>query len=145
VRRPLHTLGAMGWGLVSQDTVPTLSLGWAKLMQPAGEAVGLEAGPLPPEGVAGGGFDRRLQPGRLVQRCNDLEGLHAQACHAATGREMEAQAAFVVAENPHRLVRPLTSSGGDGTQAARPLLDPGRRRVFVAWLGLGRFSWALRW
>src|SRR5262245_14093112 len=99
----------MGWGLVQQDNVQTLRIVLAKLLQKEVEAVGIEAGPLPPEGVAGGGFDRRIQPVRLVQRFDDLEGLHAKTCHAATGWEMEAQPAFVVAENPHRLIRRLTS------------------------------------
>ena len=99
----------MGWGLVQQDHVQTLRRGLAKLLQKEAEAVGIEAGPLPPEGVAGGGFDCRIPPVRLVQRFDALEGLHAQAGHAATGREREAQPAFVVAENSHRLVRPLTA------------------------------------
>src|SRR4029453_3437153 len=99
----------MGWGLIQQDNVQTLRLVLAKRMQKEVEAVGIEAGPLPPEGVAGGGFDRRVQPGRLVQRFDALEGLHAKACPAATGREMEAQPAFVVAENSPRLGRPLTA------------------------------------
>jgi hypothetical protein len=78
-------------------------------MQKEAEAVGIEAGPLPPEGVAGRGFDCRIQPVRLVQRFDDLEGLHANTGHAATSREMEAQSAFVMAADPHRLVRRLTA------------------------------------
>ena len=97
----------MGWGLVQQDHVQTLRRGLAKLLQKEAEAVGIEAGPLPPEGVAGSGFDCRIQPVRLVQRFDALEGLHAKACHAATRREMEAPPAFVVAEDPHWLVRRL--------------------------------------
>ena len=137
----------MGWGLVQQDNVQTLRIVLAKLLQKEGDAVGIEAGPRPPKGVAGGGFDRRLQPVRLVQRCDELEGLHTPAGPAATGREMEAQPAFGVADNAHRVVQPLTSSGGAGPQAARTLLDKVRclSGVFFAWLGLGRFRLALRW
>src|SRR4029453_1187463 len=137
----------MGWGLIQQDNVQTLRIVLAKLMQKEVEAVGIEAGPLPPEGGAGGGFGRRIQPVRLVQRFDNLEGLHAKACHAGPGREMEAQPAFVLAENSHRLVRRLPAEGGDGSQAARTLLDKVRclSGVFFAWLGLGRFSLALSW
>ena len=99
----------MRWGLVQQDNVETLRLVLAKLLQKEAEAVGIEAGPLPPEGGAARGFDGCVQPVRLVQRVDDLEGLHAKACHAAPRRKLEAQPAFVMAENPHRLVRPLTA------------------------------------
>jgi hypothetical protein len=74
VRGQLHTLSDMGWGLVQQDNVQTLRLVLAKLLQKEVEAVGIEAGPLPPEGVASGGVDRRRPPVRRVQRFDDLEG-----------------------------------------------------------------------
>lgn len=109
VRGHLHTLSDMGGGLVQQDQVPTLSLMLAELLPKEVEAVGIEAGPLPPEGGAGGGVPCRLHPVRLGQRCDDLEGLHAKAWHAATGREMEAHPACVVAANPPRLGRRLTA------------------------------------
>ena len=147
VFRHLDALCPMRGGLVQQDNVQTLCIVLAKLLQKEGEAIGIEAGPLPPEGVAGPGFDGCLQPVRLVQRFDDLEGLHAKAGHAATRREMEAQPAFVMAAPPHRRVRRLPAYGGDGPQAARTLLDTirGLSRFFLAWLGLGRFSLALSW
>ena len=115
-------------------------------MQQEVAAVGIEAGPLSPEGVASGGGDRRRPPGRLGQRCDELEGLHARAGHATTEGAGEAPAAFVVAGDAHRLGRRLPASGGAGPQAAGPRLDNvrSRSRVFLAGLGLGRFRVAVR-
>jgi hypothetical protein len=55
-------LGDRGWGLVQQENVQTPGIVLAKLIQKEAEALGIKARQLPPEGVAGGGFDRRLQP-----------------------------------------------------------------------------------
>ena len=100
-----------------------LGLGLADVPQKDGEALGSEAGALPPAGVARGGFQRRLEPGRVRERCADLEGLHAIPCDPATHREGQAQAAFVLAKHPHGLPRALAASGRDGAQAAGALLD----------------------
>ena len=111
-------MGDMRWGLVQQNNVQTLGIVLAKLVQQETEARGITLGQLPPEGVARGGFDCRRQPGGLVQRLDDLEGLHARARDAATAWEVEAAPAFVLAEDPHRWVRRLTPSRGNGAQAA---------------------------
>src|SRR5262245_39918253 len=137
-------MGDMRWGLVQQKNVQTLGIVLATLVQKETEARGIKLGQLPPEGVARGGFDCRIQPGGLVQRLDDLEGLHAIARDAATDWEVEAYPAFGLADDPHRLVRRLTPSRGNGAQAAGALLDKSRclSRFFFAWLGRERFSFA---
>jgi hypothetical protein len=142
-----HPLSAMCGGLSEQANVQALRLRLTKRLQQDGEAVGSETRQLPPAGVAGRGFDGGIPPVRLLPRLDALEGLHALAGPAAPEGEVEAPAACVVAEAPHRLGGRLPSSGRAGAQAARALLDTGRRlsRVFLAWLGLGRFRLALSW
>jgi hypothetical protein len=135
----------MGWGLVQQDNGQTLRIVLTKLLQKEGEAVGIAAGPLPPEGVAGGGCDCRLQPGRLVQRFDALEGLHAVACAPTVEGHVQAQTTCILAADPHGLVGGWPPSGGAGAEATWALLHKIRRGgdVFFAWLGRGRCSFAL--
>jgi hypothetical protein len=52
----------MRWGLVQQDNVETLPIGLTKLVEKDVEALGVQARQLPPEGLPGGGFDRRIEP-----------------------------------------------------------------------------------
>ena len=98
----------MRWGLVQQDKVQALGIVLAQLVQTKTEARGIKPGHRPPEGVARGGVDCRIQPVCLVQRLDHLEGLHTIARDAATAGEGEAAPAFVLAEDPHRLGRRLT-------------------------------------
>ena len=118
---------------------------WAKLVKKDIEAIGVQAGQLPPERLPGSGFDRRLEPVRFLQRLDDLERLHAVACEPPVERQVQAQTTCILAEDSHGLGGRRPASGGDGAQAAWALLDKIRhcRSVFFAWLGRGRFSCAL--
>jgi hypothetical protein len=95
--------------LIEEDNVQALGLGLAAVPQQDGAARGLEAGELPPAGVARGGFHRRREPVRFIERFDDLEGLHTIARDPATHREVQAQAAFVLAKHPHGLHRALAA------------------------------------
>ena len=99
-----HAVGARRWRLVEEHAVGTFRLMVAKLVQEDGTAVGIEARHLPPAGIAGGGFDRRIQPVRLVEGLDALHGLHPVAREAAMDGQREAQTAVVLAENPHGLL-----------------------------------------
>ena len=96
-------------GVVQQDEVETRGVVLATLVEKHGEAVGLEAGPLPPAGFARRGFHGGREPLRLVQGLNDLDGLHAIARQPPVERQVQAQTTFIVAEDSHRLVGCLPS------------------------------------
>ena len=95
-------------GLVQEDDIEAVAIVLAQLLQKDGEAVGIEAGPLPPEGVAGGGLYSGIEPVRLVEGLDDLDRLHAVARQPPVQRQLQAQATFILTENPYRLVRRLT-------------------------------------
>ena len=146
VLRYRHALGHVCRGLVQQDAVETLRIALAKLVKKDAAALGVQAWQLPPERLPGGGFDRRIEPVRLLQRRNNLARLHAVACQPTVEGPVQAQTRFILAEDPHGLVGRLPPSGGASAEATRALLNKIRRLgdVFFAWLGRGRFSFALR-
>jgi len=132
-------------GLVQQDNVETLPLGLAKLVQKEAKALGVQVRHLPPEGFPGGGFDRRIEPVRLIERLDDLDRLHTVAGEATVQGQVQASTTFILTEHPHGLVGRLSPSGGDGPEAARALWDQVSRlrHFFLAWLGRGRLHLAL--
>jgi hypothetical protein len=136
----------MGWGLVEEDDIETLGIVLPKLPQKDGEAIGIQARQLPPEGVPRRGFHRGIAPVILVEGLNDLEGLHAVARQPTREGHVQAQTTCILAKHPHGVVGHLPASGGDGAQAARALFDNirCRRDVGFAWLGRGRLSVAVR-
>jgi hypothetical protein len=97
-----HALGHVCRGLVQQDTIQTLRLGLTKLVKQNTEALGIEAWELPPERLPSGGFDRRIEPGGLIQRLDDLDRLHAVAGEPPVEGPVQAQARFILAEDAHR-------------------------------------------
>lgn len=99
----------MRWSLIEEDKVQALGIVLPKVPQKDGEALGIEAGELPPEGVARGGFHRRIEPVRFIEGLDDLEGLHALCRDPAADGEMQPQAAFILAKHPHRLLRTLAA------------------------------------
>ena len=135
----------MGWRLSEEHDVEVVGIVRANLPQKAGEAGGLQAGQLPPEGRPRGRFHRGVQPGILVQGLDDLEWLHAIAWEPPVDGEGQAEPAFIRAEDPDGLFRGLASSGCQGAAAARALFAKGRGLGdgFFAWLGRGRFRLAL--
>jgi hypothetical protein len=137
----------LGRSLIQEDNVQPLGIVLTKFVQQEIETVGIEAGPLPPEGVAGGGLDRRRQPIRLVQGLDHLYRLHAVACEPPMDRQVQTEACFILAEDPYRLVGRLPASGRDRPEAAGALFDQVSRLgdVFLAWLGRGRLRLAWSW
>ena len=75
----------------------------AKLAQKDRETVRIQAGQLPPAGLARGRLNRRLQPGIVIEGLHHLERLHSIARDATAYGEMEPQAACVLAADPYRL------------------------------------------
>ena len=104
VLRQCDALGDMRWRLVEEHDVETLRIMVAKLAQQDGEAGGLAARPLPPEGRACGGFDRRLPPVILLEGLDAWHGLHPVAREAAVEGQLETQTTVVWAADPHRLL-----------------------------------------
>jgi hypothetical protein len=80
-----------------------------KLAEKDGEAGGIQAGQLPPEGLARGRFHRGVQPGILVQGRDDLDRLHAIACAPPLEGQRQAEPTCILAEDPDRLLRGLAS------------------------------------
>jgi hypothetical protein len=76
-----------------------------------------------------------------------LDRRHAIACEAPVEGQVQPQARFILAEDPHELVGPVPADGGAGAQAARVLCDAGSRfgGVFLAGQGRGRLRFALSW
>jgi hypothetical protein len=95
--------------LIEEDNVQALCIVPAEVLQKDREALGIEAGELPPEGVARGGFNCCIQPVRFIEGLDDLEGLHAIPRHSAADWEMQPQAAFILAKHPHRLLWALAA------------------------------------
>jgi hypothetical protein len=93
----------VGWRLSQEYYIQTLSVVLPQLVKKDGEAVGIEARELPPAGLARGGLDRGLEPVILIERLNDLDRLHPSARETAADRQLQAEPAFVLAEDPHRL------------------------------------------
>ena len=99
-----HALGHVRRGLGQQDDVATLRIALAKLVQKDAEALGVQVRQLPPEGLPSGGFDRRIQPVRLLERLDNLDRLHAIAREPTVEGQAQAEATFILAEDPHGLV-----------------------------------------
>ena len=143
----LDTRGHRRRRLIQEHEVEAVGRVLTKLAEQDGAAGGIEAGQLPPQGLAGGRFHGGGQPGILIQGCDDLPRLHPLAREPPRAGPMEAEPAFILAEAPDRRPRGLASSGRHGAQTAGALRNNGRGRghVFFAWLGRGRFSLALSW
>jgi hypothetical protein len=73
----------------------------AKLPQEDGEAVGIEAGQLQPEGLPRAGLHCGREPVILVQGRNDLNRLHARAREPTADGQVQTQAAFILTEDPY--------------------------------------------
>jgi hypothetical protein len=144
ILRDLDALCHMRGGLVQKDEVETLSIVLTKLPQKDGKAISIEARQLPPEGLARGRLDSGIEPVILVQRRDNLHWFHPVARQPSVKRQVEAQARFILAEDPHRLVGGLPAEGRDRPEAARALFDKVSRLsdVFLAWRGRGRLSLA---
>jgi hypothetical protein len=99
----------MCWRLIEAHDIEAVGLVLAKLPQKDGEAGGIQAGQLPPEGLPSGRFHRGVQPVILIQGLDDLEGLHAIACEPPVDREVQAEPAFILTEDPDGLCRGLAS------------------------------------
>jgi hypothetical protein len=93
----------MGWRLIKQDNVQALSILLAKWAQKNGEALGVQAGALPPEGLACRWFHRRIEPRGLIKWLDDLRGLHPVARHTVLQGQVEPEATFILAKEPHGL------------------------------------------
>jgi len=147
ILRDLHALRGMCWGLIEEHDIQTLCIVAPKLPQEGREALRIDGREFPPEGLASGGFDGRIEPIVFIQGLDQLEGLHPAPGEAATGRQMQAQAAFILAEQAHRLRRLLPRKCHDRPEAARQLFDEISRRggVFLACWGRGRLSLACNW
>jgi hypothetical protein len=89
--------------LIEQDDVEALGIVLAKLAQKDRETVRSQAGQLPPEGLACGRLDRRIEPVIVIEGLHHLQRFHPRARDPTAYGEMESQAAFVLAEDPHRL------------------------------------------
>jgi hypothetical protein len=97
--RHLDALRHLRWSLVQEHDTETLSIVLATLPQQDGEAVGIQARQLPPEGVARRGLHGGREPGRLVRERDDLDGLPAVAREPTVERQGQAQATFILAED----------------------------------------------
>jgi hypothetical protein len=133
--------------LLQEDHIEAISIVLAKLAQKDREAVGIQARQLPPEGIACGRLHGGIEPVILVQRRDDLDGLHAEARESPPERQMQAETAFILAEDPHGLSRRLAPEGRQRAEAAGAVLNKVSRfrGIFLAWRGRGRFSLALSW
>ena len=147
VLRPRDALCPVRWSLVQEHTVETCRIMLAQLAEKDGAAGGIEAGQRPPEGVPRGGLHGGIEPVRLLQGLHNLDRLHAVAREPPVDGPVHAQRALVLAEDPPRLGGCLAASGGHGAEPAAALLEKVSRLgdVFFAWLGRGRFRWALSW
>jgi hypothetical protein len=105
----LDTLGHMRRRLIQEHDVETVGIVLTKLAEKDGEAGGIKAGQLPPEGLACGRFHCGVQPVILIQGCDDLNRLHTIAREPPREGQMEAEPAFILAEDPDRLLRGLAS------------------------------------
>ena len=132
-------------GLVKEDNIETRGLVLAKLLEKDTAAGGIEAGQLPPAGVPRGGLHGGIQPVVLIEWLTDLERLAPIPGETTAHRQVKPEPAFVWAEAPHGWRRGLPASGRDGPKAARAWFDKVSRlgNGFLAWLGRGRFRWAL--
>jgi hypothetical protein len=99
----------MRGSLVQQADIETLRLVLAKLPQKEGEAVSIQAGQLPPEGVASARLHGSIEPVVFIKRLNDLDRLAPIPGETTADRQVEPQPAFVLAEDPHGLRRSLPS------------------------------------
>jgi Transposase zinc-ribbon domain len=109
-----HALGAMGWGLIQQDDVQALRIPVATVVQNNGAARGVQAGALPPEGVACRRFHRCIEPIVRIKWLHDLDGLHPIARHAARRGQVQPEATCILTKEAHRLAgvcRPNVAMG----------------------------------
>ena len=90
--------------LVQENNIETLSIVLAELLQKDAEAVRIEARQLPPEGVPRRGLHGGIEPIRLIQGLDDLERLHAVARQPPVQGQVQAQARFILTEDPYGLV-----------------------------------------
>jgi hypothetical protein len=109
VLRHLDALGHMRWRLIQQDDGETLRIGLAKLVETETEALGIQGRQLPPEGLARGGLDRGLEPVRLVEGRDNLDGLHAITRQPTLEGQGQAQPRFILAADPPGLRRCLAA------------------------------------
>jgi hypothetical protein len=107
VLRDWDALRHMRRGLIEQDNVQALRIVLPILPQQDGEAVRIEAGQLPPEGLPRGGLHGRIEPVILIQGRDELDRLHAVPREATADGHMQAQATFILAEDPHGSIRLL--------------------------------------
>ena len=94
----------MGWGLVEEDNIETLGIVLAKLAQKDGEAVGIQPGSCPPEGVPRRRLHRCIEPVEFIQRVHQLPWLRPDPRQPTEERQVETETTFILAEDAHRLV-----------------------------------------
>jgi len=109
VLRHLDAPGDMRRRLIQDHDVEAIGIMLTQLAEKDGAADGIQAGQLPPEGLARGRFHRCVQPVILVQGRDDLDRLHALACQPLLEGQMQAEPTFILAEDPDRLLRGLAS------------------------------------
>jgi len=75
----------------------------SKVVQKNREALGIQAGQLPPEGIACRRIHRRIEPIGLMQGLHALDRLHPVARHAAQRGQVQPEATLILTKDPHGL------------------------------------------
>jgi hypothetical protein len=99
----------MRWRLIQEQGVEAVGIVLAKLAEKHSETVSIQVEQLPPEGIAGGRVHHGVQQVILVQGLDDLDRLHAIAGEPPGERQMQAELAFSLVEDPDGLRRGLAA------------------------------------